>query len=122
MKISTLISKSGESEQEIQEATAKALAEARMKEFQQIGSFYLIKVEDPTIAGKIRTFLSFKRLVESPNTLDITGIELNKTQTKALNITSIEEYVKEGKSEIISIRFPWTKIINIQEIKKAKKV
>lgn len=122
MKISTLISKSGESEQEIQEATAKALAEARMKEFQQIGSFYLIKVEDPTIAGKIRTFLSFKRLVESPNTLDITGIELNKTQTKALSITSIEEYVKEGKSEIISIRFPWTKIINIQEIKKAKKV
>lgn len=122
MKISTLISKSGESEQEIQEATAKALAEARMKEFQQIGSFYLIKVEDPTMAGKIRTFLSFKRLVESPNTLDITGIELNKTQTKALSITSIEEYVKEGKSEILSIRFPWTKIINIQEIKKAKKV
>jgi hypothetical protein len=123
MAISTLISKGGEQTESIQEATAKTLAETRMKDSSQNALILLIKAEDPTATGKVRFYLTTKKHIETSNTLEFVGYEITKTQLKALNIASIEEYVKEGKSEIVSLWLPWTKIISIQNIKyKQKKV
>ena len=103
---------------EVQEASAKSIAETRMKEAGQVQTFYIVKAEDLSVKEQFKCYLTTKTS-ETSFTLNINGLELNKTQLKdALNKSSIGEYVKERASDIISIRLPWTKIINIQEIKK----
>lgn len=103
--------------EEVQEATAKTIAETRMKDIGQIQTFYIVKAEDPSIKEKFNCYLTIK-MAETSFTLNFNGVEVNKTQLKnALNKSSIGEYVKERVSDIISIRLPWTKIINIQEVK-----
>lgn len=87
---------------------------------------YKIRVEDPTSRPKSREFLAYNML-ENPYYLEIRGVDLTQSlQThNNLEINSYRDIIdlkEKGLVEIINIRFPWTRIVNIQNMSFKKEI
>jgi hypothetical protein len=113
----------GERDEDLQEANAHQLAIDRMKYSANSGILYVVSVEDPSATKGVRTFAVLK-LKESSMTIDVEGFEVS-TLSKLAKINSYQEalnYVESEKSVSIKhIRFPWTKVISIENKTKQNK-
>lgn len=108
---------------DLQEANARALADLRLKENSANNPLWICKVEDPTVRGKIRCFAALKVNQDSPTFVDLVGIEIDsKKQDAYKSFNDVENYVKEGTARVVSIRFPWTRVINIENRTYKRKV
>lgn len=98
-----------------QEASARAQADARLRENSSNNPIYIVTVEDPTVKLKCRTFIAVK-INQEANCLDVIGYEIKKTETKALNnVREVLDNVIKGKLvQLSNIKFPWTRVINIE--------
>lgn len=116
-----LINKTKQSDPEIrdpdlQEANARVLADLRIKENSANNPLYIVSIEDPSSEAKIRRFAALKLREESSLYLEVIGIELEMdTQQNALtNYNDVVTCAKHGVIAITSIRFPWHRVISIQ--------
>jgi len=77
---------------------------------------YLLSVEDPSNAKKIRFFVCLSAPdVSNLTYVNIRGIELSKAQLEDItNYEQLEELAKN--SDTIDIIIPWQRIINIKNI------
>lgn len=98
-----------------QEASARALADAKLREKSSNNPIYLVTVEDPTSKLNFRYFIATKLNYEG-NCLDVVGYEIKKTEIKTLNnVREVLDNVIKGKLvQISNIKFPWTRVINIE--------
>jgi hypothetical protein len=97
----------------IQEADAKTLAEARLKDNSVNNALYIVTVEDPTVASKKRKFASPKAPLETSFYLNVTGIEIATKETYK-SYKEVLDNVKKGEPvKMVNIKFPWTKVIHI---------
>lgn len=99
-----------------QEAKANFLADQRLKENSANDPLYILSVEDPTVRGKLRTIVATKLRDGNPIYLDVIGFEIDKNASKKFeSYNDIEDYVKtEETVKFINVRFPWTRVINIE--------
>jgi hypothetical protein len=96
----------------VQEATAKAQAEARMKDNSGYNALYIVTVEDPTVKAKSRKFASPKPPLEAAFYVDVTGIEI-VTKKAYKSYKEVLDDVKGETVKMVNIKFPWTKVIHI---------
>jgi hypothetical protein len=101
---------------DLQEANAKLLAELRLKQNSANNYLYMVKVEDPTIKSKCRYFVALKLREDNAFCLDLVGVEINsKDKDTFKSYNEVVNYVKNGESvHVVNIRFPWTRVINIE--------
>ncbi|HUS88850.1 MAG TPA: hypothetical protein VMW91_05685 [Desulfosporosinus sp.] len=101
----------------IQRATASSDANQRLLQ-KEYGNkpLYILKVEDPTVEAKFRVFAVLKVIREDAATLDIVGFETSLTNAKKLTtqIAALEQVEKNTKIKIVNIRFPWTKVLELE--------
>jgi len=104
-------------EEKPQEATALALANARMKEVVS-GPVYTLRVEDPSEKTGVATYLLLKQVREENSILcDFFGFKAGKTQINAINsFEDVVNYVEKGSVKVVNMRVPWTKIVSIENI------
>ena len=116
-------SKKEESFSDVQEANANTLADLRLKENLNLGPVYIVTVEDPTVRSKKRSFVSLKLREDSPVYLDLIGIEVDsKEKSKFSSYQEVENYIQEkGSVSVVNIRFPWTRVINMENRSYKKK-
>ena len=103
------------SEQEIQTANARSLADLRLKENLTNNPIYLISAEDPSGVKGSKYYITLKML-EQNLYIDFFGFEVGiKDKDKINNVTDVEEYLKSNESlKLESIKIPWNKIINVK--------
>lgn len=100
---------------DLQEANARMLADLRLKENSANNPLWICKVEDPTVKAKCRYFAAIKLNQDSPTFVDIVGVEIDqKKQNAYQSFNDVENYVNEGTARVVSIKFPWTRVINIE--------
>ena len=99
-----------------QEAVAGALATNRLSNQDSSNKIlYIVRVEDPTIKAKCRTYVALK-YTEFPYGVEIVGYETNlQTQTKLTNYSGALEHAKNSKKvKIINKRIPWARILDVE--------
>ncbi len=107
---------------DLQEANAKTLAELKLKENSANNFLWIVKVEDPSTKSKIKYYAVLK-MTQDTTCLDVVGIEINQKQQNALeSFSDVENYVKEGTTRVVSIKFPWTRVISIENRTYKRKV
>jgi len=106
-------------------ASADSDAIARIRENSINKPVYIIRVQG--LYGNEREFHSSKNLVETPNYVQFTGIEIlvetKKTQKTDRNSQVLKKTSKDSKplpeankGNIVDIKIPWHRIIEIQNV------
>jgi len=99
-----------------QEAIAESLANTRIGGKNSANKIlYLVRVEDPTVKAKCRTYIGLK-LREDPSMLDVVGYETNlQTQNKLTSYSGALEHAKKSNNvKIFHKRIPWARILDIE--------
>lgn len=106
-------------------ASADSDAIARIRENSINKPVYIIRVQG--LYGNEREFHSSKNLVETPNYVQFTGIEIlvetKKTQKTDRNSQVLKKTSKDSnslpeanKGNVVDIKIPWHRIIEIQNV------
>jgi len=106
-------------------ASADSDAIARIRENSINKPVYIIRVQG--LYGNEREFHSSKNLVETPNYVQFTGIEIlvetKKTQKTDRNSQVLKKTSKDlkplpeaNKGNVVDIKIPWHRIIEIQNV------
>jgi len=101
---------------DLQEANANALADLKIKQNSANSPLYIVRVEDPSKETKTRTFAALKLREESALYLEVIGLELemDAQQNAFKNYNDLITFAEHGEIAIISIRFPWHRVISIE--------
>ena len=101
----------------VQEANAKSLAEARMKEGVTKPA-YIVKIEDLSSKTKTRSYLTFSIREDSPVFLSIKCFEFDEKQEDPSELRSendVKNYLKSQESvKLKDIRIPWHRVIYVE--------
>jgi hypothetical protein len=98
-----------------QEAFAIKKANEKIKNSSKSEVLYILNVEDPTVKQKQSWFIIFK-FTETPVYIDVVGFHTNnKNQIDALiTISDAEKLAQDNNLQIVNKRFPWARIIDIE--------
>ena len=101
---------------DLQEANAYALADLKIKQHSANSPLYIVRVLDPSRESKTRTFAALKLREESSICLEVIGLELemDAQQDAFKNYNDLVTFAEHGEIAIISIRFPWHRVISIE--------
>jgi hypothetical protein len=103
-------------EEKPQEATALAIANARMREAPP-GPVNILRVEDPSEKTGVATYFVLKLREDSAILCELVGFKAGKTQINAINsFEDVVNYVEKGSVKVVNIRIPWTRIVSIENI------
>lgn len=101
---------------EPQEANAINIANQRNKVNNSGGRLYIVLAEDPIWKDGIAAYVALKLVEDSSLLCNIIGFELTKPFDYFKTYEDAEEYQKKENIEIINVRIPWTKVINIKNV------
>ena len=81
---------------------------------------YIVIAEDPSAKGKVRSFVAAQKIVVTPTFLEVYGFEVNNEILAQIKSTETFEdaieLAKKGNS-IENVKFPWHRIVRINEYK-----
>lgn len=109
-------------DQDQQKASAYEAANARLSANSANKVLYIVRVEDPSVKSKIRSYAALKLNETMAHYLQLIGFEYPKTETKnntQKKINTYQEAVEIAEKENLDIedlRFPWQRVISIKNV------